>query len=418
MKKIPFIVSLVSVVLSGCAGMSVTVDVMDPEHFRDAQVNILNSKIFRQSAIGDISPAETVIEKICTAYYETNIQLYQTAIEAQPTEPKFARLNQSTKDLKRKELEKRQKINSDQGKNVCLEDLGYNNLSVASIYDSFLDINCNSKECENNPEIEQRRRNYNLARYYTKIRSIKALAYEKIQHSQDTVSALVANNASQNISAKNNAQTEISAEASIGQHAVKSISATNPDNGYLGTNGRTLVLTDLAFAASNAPDEVWQKEYNVAKGLGTGGSLDTVIKLNSTADFSVKGLIFDARSTALTARKMTVSTLQLLAAGSGLPINATNTATTDAEGNTVQTEGKVLDENNQITSAQAEIQTDKQLSVYYDAALKQIAAITISTADQVKSGIAGSQAIKDARAANKAAFDSNKIFIEALIKED
>lgn len=412
---------MTSVLLTGCAGMSVSVDVMDPEYFKNAQTSISNSKILRQSAIGDISPAETVIEEICTTYYDANIQLYQTAIDAQPQDESP---NQSTKKLKDDAIKNRQNIYSDQGKNVCLKEIGRSNLGVNSIYDNFLDINCSSRACENDPQIELRRESYNLARYYNEIRSIKDLAYNQIQATQNLVSGLVTNNRIKAEKAKNKidkeaakkAELEIPIEASIGQQAVKSISPSNPDNGYLGKNGRTLVLTDLAFAASNAPDDVWQKKYNVAKGLGTGGSLDTVIKLNSTADFSIKGLVFDARSTALTARKMTVSTLQLLAAGSGLPIKAPSTTTTDASGNTAQVQGETLDENNQITSAKADIETDKQLSLYYNAALKQMAAITISTADNVKSG--GSQAAKDARAANKAAFDSNKTFIEALIKED
>ena len=403
--------------------MRVTVDVMDPEHFRNVQTEIQNKKLFRQASTGDISPAQIAIEEICTIYYNTNISLYETAIQAQPSETDAQKLlNDNTLNLQNKQRDKLKNITSDEGKNVCLQqDLGFTNFNVTNLYQQFSNLNCNSNECESNQTERFKQNQYNLGRYTKSVNTIRFTAAQNLNQSKNVVLGLVQHNKKKDTEAdkekKTSAQQVIENETQAGQEAVKNVSVTNVNNGYLGADGRTLVLSELAFAAANAPDAAWEKDYNVAKGVGVGGSLDTVIKLNSTADFSVKGLIFDARSTALTARKMTVSTLQLLAAGSGLPIQQIRTAVTDANGNTTQAQGEVIDENTQIITAKTEIETDRQLDIYYRAALKQIAATTISTVDTINKSTAGSKTITDARTANKSAYESNKTFIEALNTE-
>jgi len=415
-KTTVFVFLISSILLASCAGMRVKADIMDPEYFRGVQAEIQNAKLFRKASQGDTSPVAVTIEDICSIYYETTIGLYETAIQAQPAETKDQKfLTSRTVKLQRNAQDKLNNIISDEGKNVCLGDLGFSeDYKVTDLYQQFLSLNCNTKECEKDPLKRTSEMGSRMERYLSSINSVRLKASANLVAKKSAALDLVRNNNAIPSDVKRTASKDINTTIISGKKAVERVPASLENNGYLGSDGRTLVLSDVAYAAANAPEEVWEKDYNVAKGIGIGGSLDTVIKLNSTADFSVKGLVFDARSTALTARKMTVSTLQLLAAGSGLPIQTITSASTDANGNVTQEKGEVIDDNTQIITAKTEIETDKQLDIYYRAALKQVAATTISTAETINSPGAASAAIKDARAANKSAFETNKTFIEAL----
>lgn len=88
--------------------------------------------------------------------------------------------------------------------------------------------------------------------------------------------------------------------------------------------GNGIALTDLseAYYVASAPKEAWQTRFNVARGKGTFGSNDIVIKLNSAADFTVKGFTFDARGTADMVSKAGVAAVKLVAEAYGMPIRA------------------------------------------------------------------------------------------------
>lgn len=148
---------------------------------------------------------------------------------------------------------------------------------------------------------------------------------------------------------------------------------------YLGQDGATLALSEIAYAAVNAPEDRWAHRFNIAEGIGTGGSTDVVIKLNSTADFSVKGMVFDARATAVATRKLTISAVQLLSAGAGMPIKTDlpTSSETDPQGSPEQ---KTLDINDQITTLKAELAVSEANDRNRRAALKRIAFSVIESA--------------------------------------
>jgi len=78
-----------------------------------------------------------------------------------------------------------------------------------------------------------------------------------------------------------------------------------------------------AYYVVNADEKLWANRYNRAYGRGYGGGTDVVIKLNDTADFTVKGLVFDARSTAEMVKKVGVSAIGLIASAYGAPVSIT-----------------------------------------------------------------------------------------------
>lgn len=82
--------------------------------------------------------------------------------------------------------------------------------------------------------------------------------------------------------------------------------------------GRLLFDQKEAYFVAQAPPQFWALEYNRALGDGKIGGTDIVVKLNDTADFTIKGMVFDSRSTANMIKKVGTSVLSVLAASQGM----------------------------------------------------------------------------------------------------
>ncbi|WP_417483997.1 hypothetical protein [Maricaulis salignorans] len=82
----------------------------------------------------------------------------------------------------------------------------------------------------------------------------------------------------------------------------------------------SLVGTGYAYALRALPDNFWRNNYNQASGSGQFGNTDIVIRLNSTGDFSVKGMTFDPSTVAAIASKVSTQALLLGAQMAGVPV--------------------------------------------------------------------------------------------------
>jgi hypothetical protein len=178
--------------------------------------------------------------------------------------------------------------------------------------------------------------------------------------------------------------------------------------GFLGGAGRTLTLSELAYSAVDefnkdrsrpAGEKIWASDYNVASGRGIGGSSDMVMKLTDDADFSVKGLTFDARATALALRKITMSTVQIFAAGSGLPMTTADPAD-PAKTQAIPT--------TEITLAKAEVEMAAVVDANYRTSIKALASTMILAGEEATAAGADAAAARSARARAKATFDALK----------
>lgn len=87
--------------------------------------------------------------------------------------------------------------------------------------------------------------------------------------------------------------------------------------------GAELSNTEYAYVVAQADPGLW-KSYNVATGSGTFGDVDVVIRMNSTADFSVKGMRFDASTVAQVASKVLTQSVVLGAQMAGVPVSNTS----------------------------------------------------------------------------------------------
>ena len=92
--------------------------------------------------------------------------------------------------------------------------------------------------------------------------------------------------------------------------------------------GSELTNTEFAYVVASAPESLWKPNFNQAMGTGTFGNVDIVIKMNSTADFSVKGMRFDATTVATVAAKVMTQAVLLGAQMSGVPVATASSGTT------------------------------------------------------------------------------------------
>jgi len=89
--------------------------------------------------------------------------------------------------------------------------------------------------------------------------------------------------------------------------------------------GSEIATTEYAYAVASAPESLWKTNYNQAFGSGNFGNVDVVIRMNSTADFSVKGMRFDASTVAQVASKVMTQALLIGAQMSGVPVATAST---------------------------------------------------------------------------------------------
>ncbi len=97
------------------------------------------------------------------------------------------------------------------------------------------------------------------------------------------------------------------------------------------TQDTAIADTAFAYVVASAPEPLWSRDFNEAYASGVFGNFDIVIRLNSTADFSVKGMQFDATKVAQVASKVATQSLLLGAQLAGVPV-ATATSGTSTGG--------------------------------------------------------------------------------------
>lgn len=165
--------------------------------------------------------------------------------------------------------------------------------------------------------------------------------------------------------------------------------------------GGGLLLNQMveAYFITSADESHWAPRYNRAFGRGFGGSTSIALKMNDTADFSVKGFVFDGRSTAELVKKVGTSALTIIASASGAPPGLLK-APAPAGGETAAPAATpddplVSDSETQIAAAQA-----RQLA--YDATLFRLADSIMTSWDTLTQGGPG------AKDAVQAGFDAYK----------
>lgn len=176
------------------------------------------------------------------------------------------------------------------------------------------------------------------------------------------------------------ANAEQSAQQGLNSLAFRSVVG----NGVLLNNMRE------AFYVTTAPEQYWAKKYNRAFGSGQFGSSSIAVKLNDTADFSIKGFVFDGRSTAEMVKKLGIQTITTVAAAYGAPIGFAKSADSPGMGSVSFDAASLL-----ATSQTAGLDADAKTAAYR-LALFQIADAVMSNWDDLAKNDANAELIVDA----------------------
>ncbi len=117
--------------------------------------------------------------------------------------------------------------------------------------------------------------------------------------------------------------------------------------------GGGILLKDLnqAYFVTAADKRYWAQKYNRAFGHGYFGSTSIALKMNDTADFSVKGFTFDVTATAGMVQKVGTLAINTIARAYGAPFTLSPPSASSAPGTT----------NDASTPSQNRTATDAQL---------------------------------------------------------
>jgi hypothetical protein len=132
--------------------------------------------------------------------------------------------------------------------------------------------------------------------------------------------------------------------------------------------GPTLASSEYAYIVSKAPDLYWSTNFNRVLGSAEMGNSDIVVKMNSQADFSVKGMRFDASTVAAVASKVTTQALLLGIQMAGVPLPKPATGSTNS-GNGA----KLADASGQLSSDQETLAKRKAKIDAWRVAMREMA---------------------------------------------
>ncbi|MEO1038260.1 MAG: hypothetical protein AAFX09_01850 [Pseudomonadota bacterium] len=154
--------------------------------------------------------------------------------------------------------------------------------------------------------------------------------------------------------------------------------------------GGSLASSDYAYYAASLPDTAWETDFNRAYGRGTFGDSDVVIRMNSVGDFSVKGMTFDPSTVAAVASKVSTQAILLGAQIAGAPVH----------GATAQGASGIAASSNQLEGVEARLRTrEAQQDAWRQAILDLASVILTEQSALVPSGARTDAQAEAARAA-------------------
>ncbi len=157
-----------------------------------------------------------------------------------------------------------------------------------------------------------------------------------------------------------------------------------------------LIDSRYSFYVVKAPDENWAEYYDRSFGKGVFGNTDIAIKALGAANFTVKGLTFNPADVANAASKVTTQAVLLAAQISGVPVNISGTPSGDGA-ELAKSSARIAHTVESQNSAAIELRSQK-------AALLRIAQSILSEKEVIQTGTPQERA--ESIAAIKAIFDS------------
>jgi hypothetical protein len=172
----------------------------------------------------------------------------------------------------------------------------------------------------------------------------------------------------------------------------------------------SLASSEYAYTVASAPDRLWRRGFNRAYASGMMGSSDMVIRLNSTADFSVKGMLFDASTVASVASKVTTQALLLGVQMAGVPVPTAGTGSTG--GDALSTSSAAL------ATSEATLAKRRAAAAAQKEAIRSLAQSLLSVSSALEGELKDKDDQDDKRKALHSNIDSSMSALRSLLAMD
>ncbi len=306
-------VSLALATLVGCGSLNVSVDVLDPEHVRGEMDDISVHKLYRevQGALpGDFAKrADARFNAFAREVNELAARVRRTADALPP--PDRDPVIRAAANLER-------------------------GVGPAGDYRTQSDVRALDLEttAQKVREEASRLKFSGQGRLPAELRAL-LLEFQAIDKAMRSEQVAFVRTAERNLRYRTAAVPASAAASSVASPSAQAAAATVSPQAAVAVavaarsiiGDGSLAATDFAYTVAAAPESLWQPNFNRAFADTRFGNADMVIRLNSTADFSVKGLLFDASKVAQVASKVLTQTVLVGAQIAGVPVPTASTGT-------------------------------------------------------------------------------------------
>ena len=370
--------------LAGCGQLTVRVDVLDPEHVRQESSEEGLRKLYRE--IATAQPGEMA------ARVDRNFVNYQREV---------LKLAKSYDDVARKLQDPRGDALKDVASGlrtgvttgVVPNDVARHGNTMEALAQGLRELGVANKWSGRGAvPAELRERLLNFEAEDKKLQLLQQRELRVLLNDGRKLSALVGAAAAPEVKA---AADQAAVVASVSQRSI--------------IQDGSLAATEYAYLVARAPEDLWASNFNRAFASGNFGNVDVVIRLNSTADFSVKGMLFDASKVAQVASKVLTQSILVGAQMAGVPTASASTGT--------QTGGDALSKSSaDLASAEAAIAKRQALAESQRGAARALARTILGSAMALESpALAGKGKDDPARSPMHKAIDDSLVALKPLL---
>ena len=358
--------------LSGCGQLTVRVDVLDPEHVRQESSEERLRKVYREVVTAQPGEMAARVDRIFADYQREVVKLAKSF-------DNVARKVPDSRSQALKEVAEGLRIGVSTG--VVIDDVSRHGSTMETLAQGIRKLGVKLKWSGRGAvpaELRER-----LANFEAEDKRLQVMQQHELRvllNNGRKVSAMLINPAPAAAGAAPAAVAAAATAAAISAAAAPEVKAATDQAAVVASVSQrsiiqdgSLAATEYAYIVARAPDDLWASNFNRAFASGNFGNVDVVIRLNSTADFSVKGMLFDASTVAQVASKVMTQSILIGVQMAGVPVATASTGT--------QTGGDALSKSSaELATAEAAIAKRKALAESQRGAARALAGTILGSA--------------------------------------
>lgn len=382
--KAALIVLTMAALLSGCGQLAVRVDVLDPEHVRQESTEEGLRRLYREIVGAQNGELAARVDRNFANYQREVIKLAKSYDDV-------ARKLQDPRGDALKEVANGLRMGVTSG--VVQSDVSRHGDTMEALAQAIRELGVTLKWSGRGVvPAELRERLANFEAEDKKLQLLQQRELRVLLNDGRKVSALIGSAAAPEVKA---AADQAAVVASVSQRSI--------------IQDGSLAATEYAYLVARAPEHLWASNFNRAFASGNFGNVDVVIRLNSTADFSVKGMLFDASKVAQVASKVLTQSILVGAQMAGVPTATASTGT--------QTGGDALSKSSaDLATAEAAIAKRQALAESQRGAARALARTILGSAMPLESpALAGKGKDDPGRSPMHKAIDDSLVALKPLL---